>query len=173
MVMVVAGLMAASRVPIVRERLAPSATSVTPLPALEAERGGRRLPVEGERQQAVGVDEHHQLGRLRFGVRVHPAGGADLGGQAHLDPAARRGARGLERVGVDVELAVPEPVDPPHLGHDRAALLQLGERHEAGHEPRGVDFGPEVDEVGAGREVPAAGARMSRPAKVGPGAGSW
>ena len=168
---VVPGLM--SLLPSVSSTAPPSGTRVTPLPACRPERGGGRLPVERERQQAVGVDQQHQLRRLGVGVGVDPARGADLAGRAaprRAPPA--RAPPAPELVGVDVELAVAEPVDPPHLADDGAVVADLGQRHQSGHEPRRVDRAARARRAGRrprGGRPRAPGCRARR--RSGPGRG--
>src|SRR5262249_57350081 len=88
---------------------------------LETALGGGRPRVEGKRGKAVGVHEEDELRGLGVAVRVHPPYGARLIAEADLDRAAGLSAVGPQLVGIDVELAVAEPVDPPHLAVDGPA----------------------------------------------------
>ena len=78
-----------------------------------------------------------------------------------------------EHLRVDVQLAVAEPVDPEHLGLD---LAVLDVRAAAGCP--GVSDAGSMSSPSTASGIPfamcaIAGAMMSRPANVGPGAGSW
>ena len=85
---------------------------------------------------------------------------------------------GAQLVGVDVELAVAEPIDPPDLAVDRATLVVPGQRDEPGDQPgcvdlvaqlRGVDTGGEVG--GGGGEDVAPRERRARRGQLMLGAG--
>ena len=156
--MVVPGLM--------RRHGSAGGTRTTVEPAREAVLGGGGPPVEGEGEQPVGVDEEHRARRVGRDAHVSTQRAA-LGpvAEAHLDRPRRGGAGGEEVVGSDVELAVPEPVDPPDLRLRWRRPRGGGEGHEAGEEGGGVDGVAEVGEGaprarrGGGGEDVAAGER--------------
>ena len=71
-----------------------------------------------------------------------------------------------ELVGVDVQLGVPVAVDPQDLGVDAAVLL-AGERHHGREQRDGVDGRPSSARSTPRHRWAAAGAKTSRPSKVG------
>ena len=129
---------------------------------------GRRALVEAEREQPVRVDHESDLAGAERSERLDAAS----------DPTVARDADGdsvtelVDLVRVDVELRVAEPVDPQHLADDGVAF-PARERDDAGREQVEVDRLAELLRSTPLDRCAAAGANTSRPAKVGPGAGSW
>ena len=102
-----------------------------------------------------------------LGVAVGPHRGALRLGEPQPHAIAER----RDLVGVDVELRVAEPVDPQHLGDERAVLV-AGDRQQPGQQGRGsIDVAElvEVDavaEVGGGRREHVAARRTSGRARA-------
>ena len=88
--------------------------------------GGRPLP-EAHRQHPVAVRDEADLADRDALVGRGSLGGAHVVAPPQLDAVAEVD----DLVGIDVELAVAEVVDPQHLGHDRAVDL-AGQGHEPG-----------------------------------------
>ena len=75
----------------------------------------------------------------------------------HLHPGALTGTGDAELVGIDVELAVAEAVDPPHLARDGAVVTYFGQRHQSRHQRGRIDRRAELRQGNARRQVASRG----------------
>ena len=162
-----------------RLRLTDHAQVATPDPRTTRASPDRRRAARAARPPSLGrrrsraARRSRRRGRPRRCAARRSCPRGSQSGSSRRTAARTRSPKLADLVGVDVELRVAEPVDPQHLG-DEGTVVVAWHRQQPGQQShRDRSTSPSSSRSTPLQRCAAAGAKTSRPAKVGPGAGSW